>query len=396
MDFSSPERDYIREHGPEIQKFGPEGEELMRLSDRSAEILRDSGIMRMTQPKKFGGTEKSPLEWASAVMEACSWDGATGWLGGIVGVHPWEIALMDDKVGEEIWGENPDTWIASPYAPMGVAKKTDDGYLLSGRWQFSSGCDHSDWIFLGALEGDENGDVPMPPRVLHVVLPMKDVEIQHESWQVMGLSGTGSKDIVVKDAYIPSYRALDYKAVQDGSAAREKGLDNPLFLMPFSNVFPLGITSAVLGMSLGALRLHMDFQSKRTQITGTKVKDDPYVLTATGEAAAEIESARVSLLANAQKFYEQAAEGKTATYDERMQGRRDQIAAAWRAWRATNELLARTGGNGLRKDNPIQRFWRDMQVGLVHAVHVPGPVTHASALTAMGVTPPPGPALSIV
>ncbi len=126
-------------------------------------------------------------------MRIASLDGSTGWVAGIVGVHPWEMAMCDPQVQEEIWGQDQDTWIASPYAPMGVLRPVDGGYIFNGRWQFSSGTDHCDWIFLGAFMGDAEGNRVMPPRNYHVILPRSDYEIVEDSWDVVGLRGTGSQ-----------------------------------------------------------------------------------------------------------------------------------------------------------------------------------------------------------
>ncbi len=153
--------------------------------------------MRMLQPRTHGGLEAHPREWAETVMEVASLDGATGWVAGIVGVHPWEMAMADASVQEEVWGDDQDTWIASPYAPMGVLTPADGGYVFNGHWQFSSGTDHCDWIFLGAFVGDADGKPVMPPVNMHVILPRSDYEIVEDSWDVVGLKGTGSKDVIV-------------------------------------------------------------------------------------------------------------------------------------------------------------------------------------------------------
>ena len=113
------------------------------------------------------------------------------------------MAYADPRGAEEIWGDDVDTWIASPYAPQGVAKPVDGGYIFNGRWQFSSGTDHCDWIILGAMLGDADGKPLMPPQMLHMILPRKDYEIVEDSWNVVGLRGTGSKDVIVKDAFVP-------------------------------------------------------------------------------------------------------------------------------------------------------------------------------------------------
>lgn len=389
-------REKVSQLADEIREQGPENETLGRLSDRAAKLMRETGVIRMLQPATHGGYELHPREFAETVMELAALDGSTGWVAGVVGVHPWELAFADPKVQDEVWGEDPDVWMASPYAPMGIARPVDGGYLFSGRWQFSSGTDHCDWIFLGGMLGDESGEMVMPPRMLHLILPRSDYEIVEDSWDVVGLKGTGSKDIIVSDAFVPDYRTLEYNDVAEGTAAQNAGLDNPIYHVPFSAVFPLGITAAVVGMAEGALHHHLEYQRSRVQVTGTKIKDDPYVLYAIGEAAAEIEASRVALIDNVCRLHDDVAAGREITFERRAVGRRSQTQAAWRAVRAVDEIVARSGGNAMRMSNPIQRFWRDVHVGLTHAIHVPGSIFHASALTDLGVDPPKGPMRSMI
>lgn len=378
----------IAQLAEQIGELGPANEERGKLTDEAAKNLRDSGAIRLLQPETHGGYQAHPREFAENVMQLAAADGSTGWVAGIVGVHPWELAFLDPKVQREVWGDDQDTWMASPYAPMGVARPVDGGYIFNGHWQFSSGTDHCDWIFLGGLLGDEEGKPAKPMRSLHLVLPRSDYEIVDDSWDVAGLSGTGSKDIRVKDAFVPSYRTIDFGKIIGGDAPREAGLTDPLYHVPFSCVFPLGITSAVIGITEGALAHHLAYQRNRVAITGTKIKDDPYVLTAMSEAADEIAASRTALLDNASRMYDRVASGGEVTFDERAVGRRVQVQAAWRAVRAMDEIVARSGGNAMRKSNPLQRFWRDGHMGLSHAIHVPGSIYHASALTQLGVEPP--------
>lgn len=377
----------IEEYAEEIRAAGVEGDELMRLPDSSAKRLRDTGVIRMLQPVKHGGMSVHPREFAETVMGVAAMDGATGWVSGIVGIHPWELAFADPKVQDEIWGEDPDTWVASPYAPMGVATPVDGGYTLKGRWQFSSGTDHCKWIVLGAMVGDEKGKPVMPPTILHVILPREDYAILDDSWDVIGLRGTGSKDVVVDGAYIPAYRTLKSDDVMDGTAPRAAGLTDSTYLMPFSCMFPLGITSAVIGIAEGALACHIAAQKDRVAITGQKIKDDPYVLYAIGEAAAEIAASRAALLETVDRFYDKTEAGQEITFEERAIGRRTQTAAAWRAVRAVDEIFARSGGGALHRKFPMQRFFRDAHAGLAHAIHVPGSIFHASSLTQLGGEP---------
>lgn len=393
---SNPVLEAIEERAEEIAATAASSEELGRLDDRAAKVLRDTGVIKMLQPSRYGGAESHPAEFAEAVMQTARHDGSTGWVAGIVGVHPWEMAMADPRVQEEIWGEDVDTWIASPYAPMGVLRPVDGGYIFNGHWQFSSGTDHCDWIFLGAFLGDDEGKPLQPPVSYHVILPRSDYRIVEDSWDVVGLRGTGSKDIIVEDAFIPDYRVIPFADMMNGSAPKKAGLTNPTYHVPFSTAFPLGITSAVIGIAEGALAHHMAYQRTRVQITGTKIKDDPYVLYALSEAAAEINASRVAMLDNVSRIYDKVEAGQEISFGERAVSRRTQVSAAWRAVRAMDEVVARSGGNGLRMDNPIQRFWRDGHMGMVHAIHVPGSVFHVSALTELDIEPPPGPMRSMI
>ncbi|MEB3063198.1 acyl-CoA dehydrogenase family protein [[Mycobacterium] zoologicum] len=372
--------DQLREQAGEAERIG-------RLTDETVKAMKDAGSIRLLQSAKHGGFQAHPREWAETVMATAALDPSAGWVNGVVGVHPYQLAYADPRVGDEIWGTDVNTWMASPYAPQGVAKPVDDGYIFNGRWGFSSGTDHCDWIILGAIVGDADGVPVMPPAILHMILPRSDYEIVDDSWDVVGLRGTGSKDVIVKDAFVPSYRTMDGMKVMDGSAQREAGMTDPLYLMPWSTMFPLGISSAVIGIAEGALAAHLDYQRERVSATGTAIKDDPYVMYAIGEAAADINAARQELLANADRIYDMVAAGKEVSFADRAAGRRTQVRAVWRAVGAVDEIFARSGGNALRMDKPLQRYWRDAHAGLNHAIHVPGTTFHASALSSLGIEP---------
>ncbi|MBJ8344713.1 acyl-CoA dehydrogenase family protein [Antrihabitans sp. YC2-6] len=380
--------DNIMEIADQLRDQATEAERIGRLPDETAKKLKAAGPIRLLQPKQYGGFEAHPRAFAETVMAAAAQDPATGWICGIVGVHPWQLAFADPRVQEEVWGADNDTWMASPYAPTGIAKPVDGGYIFNGRWQFSSGTDHCDWIFLGAMAGDKDGNMALPPRMLHMILPRKDYEIVEDSWNVVGLKGTGSKDIIVRDAFVPSYRVMDGDEVINGTAQRNSGRTETLYKMPWSNMFPLGISSAVIGIAEGALAAHLDYQRGRVGAQGTAVKDDPYVLFAIGEAAADINAARQEILANVDKMWDIVDSGREVSFADRAAGRRTQVRAAWRAVGAVDQIFARSGGNALRMDKPLQRYWRDAHAGLAHAIHVPSTVYHASALSSLGLEPP--------
>lgn len=369
-----------------LQQQSPEAEKLGRLPDATASKLRQSGLMRMLQPKEYGGYEAHPNDFLKAVMATGANDPSTGWIAGVVGVHPWETAINDDRLQAELWAEDNDAWMASPYAPMGMAVPTDGGYILNGRWSFSSGTDHCNWLVIGALVGDAEGKPVMPFQSLHVMVPRPDYKIIEDTWNVVGLQGTGSKDVVVENAFIPDYRAIDAAKVMDGRAFQESGRDEPLYRMPWTAIFPNAISAAVLGICEGALNAAVNYQKDRIGMTGATA-DDPYMMSAIGEAASEIRSSRATMLYNMEEMFDIVSAGKEIPYEMRAYGRRDQVRGAWRAVRAVNELFTRCGGNALSTDKPMHRFWRDANAGLNHAVFTAGPIYHASAAISMGHKP---------
>ncbi len=379
--------DKVTEIADQLREQAPEAERLGQLPDETVKNLKSVGAIRLLAPEKYSGFEVHPREFAETVMAVAALDPAAGWICGVVGVHPYQLAYADPRATEEVLGPDHDTWMASPYAPQGVAKPVDGGYLFNGRWQFSSGTDACDWIFLGALLGDADGKPVMPPQMLHMILPRKDYEIVEDSWNVVGLRGTGSKDVIVRDAFVPDYRVMDAAEVMDGTAQRKAGMTKPLYLMPWSTMFPLGISSAVIGIAEGALAAHLDYQRERVGASGTAIKDDPYVMYAIGEAAADINAARQELLANVDRIYDIVESGAEVSFADRAAGRRTQVRAVWRAVMAVDQIFSRSGGNALRMDKPLQRYWRDAHAGLAHAIHVPGTAFHASALSSFGVDP---------
>lgn len=357
-------------------------EDLGRLPDDTAQAIKDSGLIRMLQPQQFGGYEAHPCDFLDAVMALGASCGASGWVAGVVGVHPWELALFDARVQEEIWGTDPDTWIASPYAPMGRARPVDGGYVFNGRWPFSSGTDHCEWAVLGGIFLDADGNPTAEARGGHFVLPRSDYEIVQDSWQVAGLKGTGSKDLIVKDAFVPTHRTVDEAALFSGSLGGGKA---PLYRLPWMALFPSAITASVLGMAQGALAGTLDYQRSRVTVFQTRASEDPHVMSAIGEASAEIAVSRTQLLDNMRRIFDVCSADAEVSLLMRADARRDQVAAAWRSARAVDTLYASAGGNAIRLDKPVQRFWRDIHAGLNHAVHISGPVYQAWTGVSMGV-----------
>ena len=384
----------IKESGPLLADHSEAGERQGHLTDEVVKQLTDTGLVRLLQPDEFGGYEADPRDFLAAVMDVGHHCPSAGWVAGVVGVHPWELALNDRRLQEEVWGDDPDTWVASPYAPGGTATPVDGGYTVNGHWKFSSGTDHCDWVVLGAIIPGERLDAP-PAGHLHVMLPRGDYEIVDDSWNVMGLEGTGSKDIVIEDAFVPEYRTIDVLQVLDGRAAVAAGREQALYRLPWSVVFPSAVSAGLVGIAEGVFQHALEYQQSRVSAVGVAQASDPHARAVLGEAASDLRSARLQLIHNAGELFEAVQSGHQVTIQERTACRRDQVRASWRAAKAADDAYAICGGNAIRLDKPLQRFWRSLHAGMHHGIVVSAPVYDTAAGVLMGEQPQGPAALTI-
>jgi len=362
-----------------------EAEALGQLPDETTKRMKATGVIRLLQPPEHGGYAADPTDFMEAVMALGNADSAVGWVAGVIGVHPWEMAFNDQRVLQEVWGQDADTWVASPYAPNGIARQVDGGFVFNGKWEFSSGTDSCDWIVLGGLvEGEELVDGI--PQMYHFLLPRSDYEIVEDSWNVMGLRGTGSKDIIVNDAVVPEYRVLNATKVFDGTAATEAGRDEALYRMPWSAIFPVALSAAVVGICEGALACHYSYQASRTSMLGPMAKN-PYLSSRVGEAASEIHASRSQLLYNVSNMYAMAQSGVEIPLEMRIAGRRDQVRAARRAVEALDDIYIRSGGGATRDENPLAKWFRDAHTAINHTIFAAEDMYHAHAAMMMGQAP---------
>ena len=359
--------DFFREHALESDRLG-------RLSDAEAQKLRDICLIRMLQPLKYNGMETSPTDFFEAVMEVGRYSPPAGWIAGVVGVHPFEFGQLDPRVQDEVWGKDPDTWTASPYAPLGRARPVEGGYIFNGRWSFSSGTDHCDWCILGGMVTDQDGNVGTPPEVRHFILPRGDYEVLHDSWQVMGLGGSGSKDVVVKDAFIPEYRTVVAEQMQNGWYAEQYQPGSPLYALPFGVMFPGAINASTLGICEGAIDQFVEYTRKRTNFAGAKTSQDPFHIEAIAVALAEMSASRRQFLGDITDLYEFSCNGGKITMPMRLEIRRNQVRAVRRVVDAIDNLMNHAGGHAIWLDQPMQRFWRDMHAAMGHVCNVAEPM----------------------
>lgn len=357
----------VRDLLPALRERAQDAEDARVVPTESIKALADAGHFRLMQPGRFGGLEADPVAFYSAVRMIASACGSTGWVASVLGIHPWHVGLFPLKAQEEVWGEDPDTRISSSYAPMGKAKIVPGGVRLSGRWSFSSGCDHATWVLLGGFVFDDNGK-PVDFRTF--LLPISDYTIV-DVWDTVGLRGTGSNDIVVDDVFVPEYRTLSFIDVNKCVVPGQEANPGPLFRMPYGAVFSFSITTPIIGMATGAYEAHVAYQRDRVRASysGQKAGEDPHSQVRVARAGAEIDAAWLALERDITDLYTLAKAGEKFPMELRLRARRDQVLGTERAISAIDLLFENSGGRALKMGTPLQRFWRDAHSGRVHAIN---------------------------
>lgn len=352
---------------PGIRERAVACEQLRRLPDETFKEFQEAGLLRAVQPARWGGFELSPLSLYEAAMEVAAACPSSAWFLGVVGIHNWQLGLFPERAQEDVWGDDSGVQISSSYAPTGRVERVDGGFRVSGRWSFSSGCDHCQWVFLGGIAP---GDGPAPDMRTFLV-PRSDYQIV-DNWHVAGLAGTGSKDIVVENAFVPEHRThrfLDaYNLASPGQAV------NPgtTFRLPFGCVFAFCIAVPAIGAAQGALESYRDtMREKLAAYDGSKVADDPFAQRRLSEAAVEIDAAKAAVRSTWEPIWELAEAGEGIPLELRARARWTAANVVLRSVRAVDLLFEASGGRALFLDNPIQRFFRDVHAMRAHALNNP-------------------------
>ncbi|WP_406135021.1 3-hydroxy-9,10-secoandrosta-1,3,5(10)-triene-9,17-dione monooxygenase oxygenase subunit [Streptomyces sp. NBC_01089] len=329
--------------------------------------LTAAGFFRMFQPKRYGGSESDPTHFYEVVREVSGACGSTGWVASVLGVHAWQLGLFPERAQDEVWGPDPDTLVSSSYAPVGRLTHVDGGYELSGRWSFSSGCAHASWALLGALVVGAEG---RPVDFFTVLVPRADYRIL-DVWDVIGLRGTASNDIVADKVFVPEHRTLRNYEHSRLRGPGQQVNPGPLYRMPFGAVFTSTITAPVVGAVAGCYRSYVDATSDRLRrsLGGGRFTEDGFAQVAVARAASEIDAAILQTDRNIGELYACAASGGQIPMELRLRTRRDQVRATERALEAVDILFKTAGGNSLKRGNPVERAWRDAHAGSVHVAN---------------------------
>lgn len=359
--------DGIRDLLPAIRERADEAERLRVIPDASVKEIEETGFFQFLQPKRYGGLEGDPIDFYTAVRDVAMACASTAWICSVLTVHPWQIALFDDEAQQAVWGDNPLTRISSSYAPTGKAVVTDGGYLLSGKWAFSSGCDHATWVLLGALVFDGEGQVVDFKTFL---LPREKYEIK-DVWNVVGLRGTGSNDIVVAETFVPNAFTLSMSDTGRCYGPGQAVNTSDLYKLPFHSLFTTTISTPIIGMAYGAYEEHVAMQQTRVRAAyaGERASLDPFAAVRIARAGSEIDAAWALTMNNIRDEQALVARGEKIPLKLRLKVRRDQVLGSQRAIDAIDTLFEASGGRALAEGTYLQRAWRDAHAGRVHAAN---------------------------
>jgi 3-hydroxy-9,10-secoandrosta-1,3,5(10)-triene-9,17-dione monooxygenase len=361
--------DGVRDLLPGFRERADEAERLRVVPEASVKELDEVGFFRLLQPRRFDGFEADPVDFYTAVRDIASACGSTGWVSSVVGVHPWQVALFPDAAQQAVWGADTSTRLSSSYAPTGKAVLAEGGFTLSGRWSVSSGCDHCSWVLLGGLVLDEEGNVVDFRTFL---LPRESYTIV-DVWNVVGLAGTGSNDIVVEDVFVPEAFTLSMGDTGRCFGPGQEQNTADLYRLPFHSIFTGTITTPIIGMASGAYAEHVAMQQQRVRAAylGEKASLDPFAAVRIARASSEIDAAWALLVSNIREEQACVARGERIPLHLRLKVRRDQVLGTQRAVEAIDSLFEASGGRALATGTYLQRAWRDAHAGRVHAANDP-------------------------
>ncbi|MFT4519962.1 MAG: 3-hydroxy-9,10-secoandrosta-1,3,5(10)-triene-9,17-dione monooxygenase [Halioglobus sp.] len=333
-----------------------------RVPLENIQALQEAGFFLALQPASWGGFELDPQHFfrmQMAIAEACM---STAWASGIVAVHAFQIALMDKRAQEDVWGENIHTRVSSSYAPMGKVELADGGFRFSGRWGWSSGCDHCSWVLLGGILPDGTYRTFLVPR--------SDYRIE-DTWRSMGLQGTGSNDIVVEDVFVPDYRT--HKQT-DGFQGTNPGVDEhsaQLYRMPWAQLFIRVVSTPAIGAARDALALYSELVRGKASGDVTKLAQDIGTQMRIAQARNTIEEMSSVMLSNFDSMMSTLRAGGEVDLDDRILFRYQASLVIEKSIEVVDSLFSSAGGSSVFAGSEIQQRFLDIHTARAHVANNP-------------------------
>ena len=349
-----------REIVPLLRERAPAAEGARGLTRETEQLLHETGLFRFHQPKGFGGMELDFVAIVDIPAELARGCPSTAWNVGNLACHHWILGYYAPETQREVWDANPDALIASSIAlAAGRGRKTDGGFVVSGRWPFSSGVDNSDWNMLAVTVYGDDGKTATDWRLC--LVPKSDYEIV-DTWYAMGMVATGSKDIAVTERFVPERRALALQRCRGGLEHPGAALNaGPLFRIPIVAAAALPLAPAALGTAEGAYELFLSSMAKRAgTYTGAKVADFQAVQIKVARARCLIDCARISCANRPSSSRPRAERNEVPDLATKLRFRAQAAFAVGQAREAVETLWSCYGAQGLYTRDPLQRHLRDV------------------------------------
>jgi 3-hydroxy-9,10-secoandrosta-1,3,5(10)-triene-9,17-dione monooxygenase len=347
---------------PALAQRSLEGRRQRRISDETIADMQHAGFFRVLQPKRWGGYEMDLHTFYEIQLALAEGDMSTAWIYGVSGVHPWFMALLDDRAAQEVWRSDTSALICSSLMPAGRATPAEGGYRLSGRWRYASCCEHCDWALLGAMVATGNGG---PPEGRIFLLPRKDYGTI-DTWQVSGLQATGSWDVSVEDVFVPAHRS---QSMLDNFLLKGPGQalnSSSLYRLPFGQIFVRGISTAALGALQGMLNAFLDYGKTRVTRAGGRSAENPFVQLLCAETAAAIDEMTNTLHRNFRNLHAYARRGETPPLEERLRYKFQSTEVTERCTLLAARIFKATGAAGLAEGLPFGGILADLMAGRQH------------------------------
>jgi 3-hydroxy-9,10-secoandrosta-1,3,5(10)-triene-9,17-dione monooxygenase len=336
-----------------------------RVVEENIQAMRDAGLFKLMVPKRLGGYEttiRTKIEVSAALAEGC---GSTAWINALTNVCAWLTSLLPEQGQLDIFGADPDARVAGVIAPSTDIEKVEGGYVVSGRWAWSSGCLHATWALAGVLQLGPDGT---PIDLGDVFMPMDELTIE-DTWYVAGMRGTGSNTIIADRVFVPEHRYLSAaQALQGITPTPFK--DEALYRAAFAPVLVLILVGPLLGLGRAALKIALDKAPKRA-VSYTRIArqaDSTAFQTRLSEAAMMLDTATLHAHRAADDIDRFAARGEEMDYLTKTRVKADTGWVSRNVRRAIDTILDAHGASGFADSSPMQRIWRDANTAGRHAV----------------------------
>jgi 3-hydroxy-9,10-secoandrosta-1,3,5(10)-triene-9,17-dione monooxygenase len=338
---------------PTLRERAAKCEELRRMPEESLRDFHEAELFRIHQPTRVGGAElpfSAVVDFGALLAGACA---SSSWNFINFLSHHLMLGMFPPEAQDEIWGPSPDTLIASSFVfPAAKARKVKDGYVISGRWPFSSGVDPSEWNMLAGLAFlDENA----PPEQRVFLLHRSQYEVI-DNWYAGGLRGTGSKDVQAKEQFVPEHRTLAVADTKGGPTPGSAVNPGPLFQIPVFALFPYMLSGVPLGIAEGLIS---EFGPKTGRMTGARVTEIQSTQIRLGEATAYARASRLVQIQNCEEAERLIAAGTVPDLKTKARYRLEGAYAVDWAVRAVDVMFGLAGASGLYESGPIPRAFRD-------------------------------------